>query len=154
MKLFLSLLIAVLFAAPVFADNDRECGIVGGEIDPTEAGATDDFINLAEGDTFETTAAAADGLIVPVAVTAWGLNVIVDVAATVNDEWTVSVVDDTVASVLSCVITGAAGVSCTSDSYVDIAAGSKLTVLVDSDTGTADPAAAALMSVAFCLDVK
>ena len=153
MKFIVATLAALLIAVPALADNDVECNVVTATIDPTEAGATDDFINLVDG-TFGTTEASDDEYLVPQPLKAWGLFVEVDVAPTVDDEWTIILRDDAADSVVSCVITGAAATTCGSGEFTvaEIAQGSRLAVQIDSSTGTADPAAAAEISVSFCLD--
>ena len=156
MTKFLSLILAlVLFSAvPAFADSNRDCAPISETINPTETQATDDYINLTDG-TFGTTAAAEDEFIVPVNVDVWGLRVDIDAAPTGTDTWDIYVVDDGTATTVDCRITGSA-TTCEStlDEVATLAKGSDLTVLVDSGNGTSDPAAAAEIRVAFCVDYK
>ena len=138
---FLAILLTVLFlAVPAFADEDKGCGLIGWSVNPTEAGATDDFVNLTDG-TFSTTAAAEDELIVPFKVKLHNLIVDVNTAPTVNDTWQMTVMADGVATGLTCDISGATAVSCSTGFLYGVAdAGADLTLLIDSDTGTGDPA--------------
>jgi hypothetical protein len=147
----LAALVVALFATPALADVGS-CYIVSNAINPTEAGATDDIINLADG-SFSATAANEDEFVVPVRVEATNLRVDVDVAPSANDTWLISVADDGTATPLSCSITGTA-TSCASFSGATLAAGSDVTVIVDSSTGTADPDAAAEIRFSFCLNPR
>ena len=158
MKSLITLITLVGFAflpLTAFADSDRECHAVGQAINPTEAGATNDFINLTDG-TFGTTHAAEDEFLVPVNMVAWGIRAKVDVAPTGTDTWDIILVDDGVESVLQCEIIGTA-TTCTDTSFEHrpvIAAGSTLTLMVDSGNGATDPAAAAEILVSVCLDAE
>ena len=154
MRFILISLLALFIAGPAFADSDRECQVISNAIDPTEAGATDDYINLADG-SFSATVADEDEFIVPTNVKVWGLAVTVDVAPTADDTWAITIVDDGVATGVTCSITGASDVSCNDFSNVaSVASGSDLTVLVDSSTGLADPAAAAEIRFGFCISQR
>ena len=150
------LILALSFVAfPAFADDDLDCQVIAETVNPTEAQATPDYINLTDG-TIGTTAAAEDEFTVPVDVIAWGLRVDVDVAPGGTDEWNVFVVDDGTATGVTCTILGTA-TSCSSAQFTGvatIAAGSDLTVLIDSAAGATDPAAAAEARVSFCLARK
>jgi len=152
MKYFAILLAALFVAVPAFADADKNCSVISDTINPTEAQATDDYINLTDG-TFGTTAAAEDEFIVPVKSRVSNLWVEVDVAATANDSWIVSVMDDGVTTGVTCTITGATQTDCASDefSYGVVDAGSDLTVLVDSGEGAGVPATAAELRFGFCV---
>ncbi len=149
----LAALVVALFAAPALADRPA-CQVIANAINPTEAGATNDIINLADG-SFSATAADEDEFVVPVLSEATSLRVDVDVAPTADDTWLISLADDGTVTGLACSITGATDTSCTSGNLgATIAAGSDLTVIVDSSTGTADPAAAAELRFSFCLETK
>lgn len=153
MRIFILALTAIFLAVPAFADSDRDCQVVAEAINPTETQATDDFVNLTDG-TFSAVAGVAgeDEFIVPVDVKVWGLSVDVDVAPTADDTWLVSVFDDAATTLVTCSITGATDTSCENMSNVaTIAKGSDLMVVVDSGTGTGDPAAAAEIRFAFCI---
>ena len=152
MKYFGILLAALFIAAPAFADAEKGCGVISNAINPTEAQATDDYVNLTDG-TFGTTAAAEDEFIVPVKSTVSNLWAEVDVAATANDSWIISVMDDGVTTGVTCTITGASQVTCASDefSYGIVEAGSDLTVLIDSGEGAGVPATAAELRFGFCV---
>jgi len=151
MRIFVLALVAIFIASPALAADKRDCQIISNAINPTEAGATDDYVNLADG-TFSATVADEDEFVVPTPVSVWGLWADVDVAPSANDTWAISVVDDGTATVVTCSITGT-DTSCASDGFTaaTVAGGSDLTVLIDSSTGTADPDAAAEIRFGFCV---
>ena len=158
MKSLISLVTLVGFALlplTAFADSDRECHILAETINPTEAGATNDFINLTDG-TFGTSHSADDEFMVPVNMVAWGIRAQVSSAPTGTDTWDIILVDDAVETVLQCEILGAA-TTCSDTSFEHrpkIAAGSTLTIMVDSGNGATDPAIAGEMLVSVCLDAE
>jgi hypothetical protein len=152
MRTFILALVALFLAVPALAD-DKNCSVISAAINPTEAGATDDWINLVDS-SFDTTNAAADAFIVPFAGRISEFTARVDVAPTADDSWDIYVsVNGTTAatSVITCEILGASAVTCISSQSVSVSRGDDITVLVDSDDGTADPAAAAELSVSLCL---
>jgi len=125
--------------------------VVAVEVNPTEAGATNDFINLVD-NSFSTTEADEDSFRVPVAAIAHNLAVEVDVAPGVgNDDWKITLQDDTSATALTCNIDEAATTCADSANSPTVAALSNIDILVDSSGGGADPDAAALITVSFCL---
>lgn len=152
MKFFFPLLLALVIASPVFADSDRECQVISDSFNPTEAGATDDFLNLTDG-TFGTTAAAEDEFVVPIDMVVWGLSAEVDVAPGGTDTYDIAIVDDGTLTIVVCEILGTA-TTCQSDETLlhEVAAFSDLTVVVDTGNGAGDPDAAAEIRVAFCLE--
>ncbi len=151
-RFILAALAAFLLAGPSLADSDIQCQVVAQAFDPTEAGGTDDYLNLADG-TFGTSTTADDEFTVPVNVKVWGLRVDVNTAPTANDTWQITVVDDGVATLVTCDITGASDTSCQNvNNVATIVAGSDLMVLVDSSTGSGDPATTSELRVAFCID--
>ena len=119
-------------------------------INPTEASATDDFVNLID-NTIGTTDGAEDDFIVPVAMTAGSLKVDVDVAPGAgNDPWAITLVEAGSATTVTCTIDEAA-TTCDSAALTDaIAAGADMTVQVSSAGADADPTAAAQMRISFC----
>lgn len=127
--------------------------IAAGEFNPTEAGATDDYLNLVD-NSFSATEAAEDMFMVPIAMTARNLRAEVDVAPGAgDDQWTITLRDDAGSTTLTCTI-DEANTSCTDTTNApSIAAGSKLDILVGSNAegAPADPAAAAALTVSFCL---
>mgnify|MGYP000184432191 CR=1 FL=1 len=152
---FVAILALALFAAtPAFADRDRSCGPISETVNPTEARATNDYINLTDG-TIGTTAAAEDEYVIGTKAVFWGLYADVDVAPGSGDMWDVTVVDDGTATRLTCRISGTAtNCSTTSDVEIVMAKGSDVTVLVSSASGASDPDAAAEIRVGFCVDAK
>lgn len=130
---------------------DSVCvSVVAVFINPTEAGATDDYINLVDS-SIGTTDAAEDEFVVPAAMRANNLSVtdVTDPGAA-GDIWEVTLMDDGAATALTCNV-GNGETSCTdTTNNPSIAAGSDLTIRVDSSTAT-DPDASANMRVAFCL---
>jgi hypothetical protein len=131
--------------------DDSICStVVAVFIDPTEAGATDDYINLIDS-TFNTSDAAEDEFTVSVAMYANHLRVsdVTDPGAA-GDIWQITVMDDGAKTALTCDI-GNGETSCTDTGEVSVGAGSDMTVMVDSGTGSTDPAASGNMRVTFCL---
>lgn len=151
-RFILSVLAVVAFALPAFADSDLDCQVVSETINPTEAQATDNYINLTDG-TFNTTAAAEDEFIVPVEVKVWGLFADIDVAPTTGDTWDIYVVDDGVNTLVTCEIEGTATSCQNVNNVATVAAGSDLTILVDSGDGAGVPATAGELRVGFCIDL-
>ncbi len=154
---FLATLLAVLFlAAPSFAD-DQNCSIVAVAINPTEAGGTDDWINLVDS-SFDASNAAADAFVMPYEGVISQLTARVATAPGTNDTYDIYVsVDGTTAatSILSVEILGTAVVHTPQTSSdvkaVTVARGADVTILVDTADGTGDPAANAELSVSFCI---
>lgn len=127
--------------------------VVAGELDPTEDGATDDYLNLVE-NTASATEANEDMFMVPVAMTAGNLLVKVDVApGAEKDRWTITLRDDGASTTLTCQIDETATECSDITHALSIAAGSKLTIQVTSNAEGAadDPTAASAMTVSFCL---
>lgn len=149
--LFLSLLIGFVFPSVALADSDKACAPISETINPTEAQATNDYINLTDG-TFGTTAAAEDEFVIGAQVQFHSLYADVDAAPGGTDKWTVTVVDDGTATLLSCNITGSQTSCSNTSNVVTMAAGSDITVLVSSANGTGDPDTAAEIRVGFCAD--
>jgi len=132
--------------------------VVSVSFNPTEAGATNDFVSLSAVDivtgdaSFSATETGEDQFMVPVAMIVHSLRVLVDVAPGAGvDDWKVTIRDDGVSTTVTCNIDETA-TSCTHVATTPaVAAQSKLDVLVDSSGAGADPAAAAEMIIAFCL---
>lgn len=122
------------------------------EINPTEVGATDDYINLVD-NSFSTTETDENMFMAPIALKIDNLRAEIDVAPGVgNDQWAITIRDDVASTTLTCTIDETATSCIDSVSAVSIAAGSKLAILVDSEEGGgADPAAAAVLTVSFCI---
>lgn len=156
MRLFLSsLLILVLFVlapVPSFADVTKACQVVGSEFNPTEAQGTDDFIKLSDGTT-GTTQTGEDIFIAPVELIVSDINVTVDVAPGANDSYVIYfVANATRVGGLTCTIAGASAVTCnTGNDEAVIAAGSRITLAVDTGEGAGDAATAASIEVSACI---
>jgi hypothetical protein len=147
----LAALVVALFAAPALAD--RECTPVAVWINPTEAGATNDFINLVDS-TAGTTDAAEDAWVAPRRFEANNLRASVDVAPGAGvDDWKITLYVAGAATGLTCSIDETA-TACSDFDGATIPAGSDATVLVDSSGAAADPAAAAELLVSFCLEAR
>ena len=157
------LLLVLLLLVPVIAHakitsrslaKDNCVNMVTAFFDPTEAGATDDYLRLTgDGSSNTTSELLVDQYIVPVAAHASGLRAVIDAAPGAgNDEWTVTLRDDASSTALTCTIDETA-TGCTDTSNISsLAAGSKLTVLVSSTTNVdTDPDAAGEVVVSFCL---
>lgn len=125
--------------------------VLAASINPTEASATNDFVNLLD-NTISTTEANENLFTVPIAMVAHSLKATVDVAPGAgNDPWAITVRDDVASSTITCTIDEAA-VTCDSGALrANIAAGSRLAVLVSSAGGDSDPDAAARLDISFCL---
>jgi hypothetical protein len=133
--------------------NTNCTSVVAGEFDPTETGATDDYLNLVE-NLFSATETDEDMFMVPIAMTARNLRAEVNVAPGAgNDPWTITLRDDAAGTTLTCQIDELSTNCSDTTNAPSIAAGSKLTIQVTSSGGDADPTAAAAMTVSFCLGV-
>lgn len=152
MKRFILSLAIALLALPALADQDLDCQVVAEAINPTEAQVTDDFINLTDG-TVGLTAGAEDEFTVPVEVQVWGLRADIDVAPAGTDTWDIYVVDDGTNTLVHCEILGTATSCVNVNNIATVAAGSDLTVVVDSGDGTGAPDLAAELRVSFCIDL-
>lgn len=125
--------------------------ILAVEINPTEASATNDFVNLVD-NSFSATEADENMFMVPVAVYAHSLRAEVATAPGVgNDAWAVTLRDDVASTTLTCTIDEALTSCADSTNRPLLAAGSKLAVLVSSAGSDADPTATASITISFCL---
>ncbi len=125
--------------------------VVSVEINPTEASATNDFINLVD-NSFSTTEGDENMFRMPVAGIAHNLSVLVDVAPGAgNDDWKITLRDDVASSTLTCTIDETATVCVDTANAPTLAITSLLAILVDSSGGDADPTAAAAITISFCL---
>lgn len=133
--------------------NTNCTSVVAGEFDPTELGATDDYLNLVD-NTFSATETNEDMFMVPVAMTARNLRAEVGVAPGAgNDRWTITLRDDAASTTLTCQIDETSTDCSDITNAPSIAAGSKLAIQVTSNAegAPADPTAASAMTVSFCL---
>ena len=126
------------------------------EHNPTEAGATDDYVSLLipglGGSGFSATETDQDQFMVPVAMVARNLRAEVSAAPGVgNDAWVITLRDDAASSTLTCTIDEAATNCSDTTNAPALAAGSKLDILVISSGAGADPDAATTMNISFCL---
>lgn len=125
--------------------------VLAASINPTEAGATDDFVNLLD-NTISTTEANENQFTVPLAMVAHSLKATVDVAPGAgNDPWAITLRDDVASTTLTCTIDETAVTCADTTNRPAIAAGSRLAILVSSAGGDADPTAAARLDISFCL---
>lgn len=140
--------------------DDAACtSVVAVSYNPTEAGATDDYVSLKSVDTgtgdasFSATETGEDQFIAPVAIKAVNLYAQVDVAPGAgNDAWVITLREAAGSTTLTCTIDEAATTCSDAVNQEAIAQGAKLDVLVTSSTGGgADPTAAAELQIAFCL---
>lgn len=140
--------------------NDGTCDSVHSVVfNPTEAGATDDFVSLNEIDiatgeaSFSATEDNENEFIVPLNMVANNLRVDVDVAPGAgNDDWRITLRDDTSSTALTCDISETATNCTDSSNQPAITGGSHINWLVNSDVGGGtDPTAAAEMVISFCL---
>jgi hypothetical protein len=140
--------------------DDGVCdNLVSVVLDPTHAGATDDYVSLNKIDTatgdasFSATETNEDSFTVPVGMVANNLRADIDTAPGAgNDDWRITLRDDAGSTSLTCDIDDT-NVDCTDASnQPSIAAGSKLNLLIDSDIGGGgDPADPGEIIVSFCL---
>jgi len=132
--------------------DDSMCThFVAGFLNPTEAGATDDYLNLVD-NTVGTTDAAEDDFIVAQNAKAIRLFVggVTDPGAA-GDIWKITVVENGTPTALTCSIGNGQTTCADITNEVAIPIFSELTVLVDSSTGSTDPDASGEMKIAFCL---
>lgn len=126
------------------------------EYNPTEAGATDDYINLMltglTSSAFSATETDQDMFMVPRAMVARDLRAEVSTAPGVgNDAWVITLRDDAASTTLTCTIDETATNCSDTSNAPSIVAGSKLDLLVASSGPGADPDTAATMNISFCL---
>lgn len=122
-------------------------------VNPTEAGATPDFLDF-EDHAGSTTANNEDNYLVHQTRRAQTMACDVDVAPGGTDEWAFTLQQGAAGSLtdttLTCTIVGAA-TSATSSGFIDLTAGNYIMVELESDTGAGDPDAAAAVNVSLCL---
>lgn len=125
---------------------------------PTEAGATDDYVSLASVDTatgdasFSATENNEDQFILPLAMKANNLRVDVATAPGAgNDAWTITLREDGASTTLTCTIDETATNCSDSSNQEAVAAGADIDFLVTSSGAASDPDASAEMRIAFCL---
>src|SRR3990167_5583562 len=126
------------------------------EYNPTEAGATEDYVNLMlsglTSSDFSATETDQDMFMVPRDMIARDLRAEVNAAPGVgNDAWVITLRDDAASSTLTCTIDEAATNCSDTTNAPALVAGSKLDILVISSGAGADPNTAATMNIAFCL---
>ena len=126
------------------------------EYNPTEAGATDDYVNLMlsglTSSAFSATETDQDMFMVPRDMIARDLRAEVNAAPGVgNDAWVITLRDDAASSTLTCTIDEAATNCSDTTNAPALVAGSKLDILVISSGPGADPNTAATMNISFCL---
>lgn len=137
-------------ATGVVVVNTQCTSVVAGEYNPTEASATDDYLNLVD-QTFSTVVADEDSFMVPTNTAARLLRAEVDVAPGVgNDPWVVTLMDDTNTTSLTCTI-DESQTFCSNQNSVNLDGSSKLAIKVSSAGPDADPNAASALTVSFCL---
>jgi hypothetical protein len=139
--------------------DDAACTqVIAKSYNPTEAGATDDYVSLASVDTatgdasFSATESAEDQFIAPVAIKA--VNLRVDIATAPgagNDAWTITLREDGASTTLTCTIDETATNCSDASNQEAIAAGADLDFLVTSSGAASDPDANAEMRIAFCI---
>lgn len=149
MRFLITLVAALFLAGPAFADSDVDCYPISILMNPTEAGATDDYVNWQDG-TFGTSEGADDHWTAPAEMRVHSLSAKFATAPGSGDTWTVSVVDDATA-VLTCTVSGTA-TECINNDTRTIAKGSGMTFLITSDAGATDPTASAEVELRTCLD--
>ena len=160
-SLYVLLAVVGLVASPVAAQ--RGCGPTPcpicdqqeyAAVDPTEADATDDFLDL-EDHAGSTTEANEDNYLVGIARTANRIRCVVDVAPGAgNDDWKMTlrsgVAGALSATTLTCNIDEVATSCDATVSGVTVGPDEVVTVDIDSSGPGANPAAAALMTCSIC----
>lgn len=154
MKIFLLSILSIMFIMvplSACADVTKACQVVGSEINPTEAQASDNFINLMDG-TSSVVQASEDSFVAPIELLVSDITAKVDVAPGANDSYVIYFVADAVrVPGLTCTISGT-GTECnTGNDSALIAAGERLTLAIDGGEGAGDPAAAASIEVTACV---
>lgn len=124
--------------------------IVTAAVNPTEAGATTDYVNLVD-NTFSATEADEDMFTVPASLIAANLYAEADVAPGVgNDAWVVTLRADGSDTPLTCQIDESA-TTCNNGGTANVNSGQKLTVSIVSSGPDSDPSAAGEIALSFCL---
>lgn len=157
MKFFITLISFLVLASQVEAKIKAEgieikyCpSVVAVAIDPTNDGGTVTYVNLVD-NTSGTTEANDDMYTVPVALYAHSLRVLTPTAPGAgNDPWTIVLRDDGADTGLSCTIDETATNCTDTESFVELAAGSKVTVSISATGSDANPTDTAELAVSFC----
>lgn len=135
-------------------DSESVCGtLLYSSVDPTELGATNDFMSFWDHGGSTTEANEDEFLANDALLTFHSLRCDVDVAPGVGvDAWSIVVRDDGAGTAVTCVIDESA-TSCTDGSNsAAVAAGSAVNLYVNSNVGGgADPANAALLTCTVCM---
>ena len=152
-----------LFNADAIGASEMDDGtcdtVISVVLDPTFAGATDDFVSLNEIDvvtgeaSFSATEDDENEFVVPIGMVANNHRVDIAVAPGAgNDDWQITLRDDIASTSLTCDIAETAITCGDASNQPAIVAGSRLAVLVDSDIGGGtDPTDATEMVISFCL---
>ena len=122
------------------------------EVDPTESGATPDFLSLWDhgGSTTEGNEDLYQAN--PALLNFHSMSCVVDVAPGAGDDWLISLREAggaPTSGTVTCRIDDT-NVSCVSTDTAAVASGALLNLDIESDTGATDPAAAALLTCSLC----
>ena len=127
-------------------------------VDPTEAGATDDFLSLLDHSGSTTEGNEDDFFVAGFAGTVNGLRCVTATApggVAADDEWTMTInvgaAGSLVNTSVTCIILGTATSCSDTSNSAAYAAGDAISIQIDSSTGVSDPDASALMSCGMCL---
>ena len=151
MRILFTLLAAALLAMPAMADDTKACAPLYLEINPTEAQATDDFVNLTDG-TIGTTFAAEDDAVAPADIVVSDISAVIDVAPGANDSWRIYVTDGVNGARSSryCEIADT-NTSCHAAADVVVAGRDVWAITVDSGEGAGVPATSATLKISACV---
>jgi hypothetical protein len=134
--------------------DETSCNAMAGWLNPTEATTTDNYFSMLDHG-FSTVIANEDSLILPVAFTFSNFSVTVLVApggAANDDVWQITLLDDGVATAVTCDITGTETSCAGTDLTHSAAALSRMVMLIDSSTGVSAPTGTTQMHWTLCMD--
>lgn len=154
-SIVLLLLLAVPFLLGAGSKKDIRAGcstILYGGGDPTEAGATDDFISFWDHGMSTTEGNEDEMFANPAMLQFHSMRCKVATAPGAGDDWTVVLRDDggaPAAGTVTCVIDDANTICASTDSAT-VVVGSLINLEVDSSAGATDPTASALIECVIC----
>jgi hypothetical protein len=134
--------------------DGTECNVMADFLAPTSWRATDDYVNMLD-HTKGASEATEDDFIIPVAMTFSSFSVYLETApggAADDDAWAITLRDDLASTDITCSITGTETSCEATDITHDAAQFSRMTILIDSDTGVSEPTNSLKMWITMCMD--
>ena len=140
-----------LVSIPSGGRGGSDCAVVADRLAPNTFPTTDDFVNLAD-HTKSVTESGEGDFRVPTETVASNLYVKINTAPGTGDKWRITLRDDLTSTTLTCDIDDLETECRDTENTPTLAAGSALTVWVDSGEGGSAPDFPDTMVFSFCLD--